>query len=444
MTTTEPPRPRATRPTPPRQTTPTTPEQTAPASSEADKPARRGLAARVSLGRVFAPVPSEFLLIASTALLLTAFGLVMVLSATSATAAAKGEAPWEMVLKQVMFAAVSIPLMFIASRLPVSFYKRMAWPALIFGVAFQLLVFVPGLGVAADGNRNWINIGGVQAQPSEFLKLGLALWVAFVLFRKRTLLADWRHVYIPLVPVTILAIGTVIAGHDLGTAMILALIVLGALFFSGVKLRIFVLPAIGAAAAVAFLAVTSPDRMRRFMSFLNPNCLDDYYNDCYQPLHGIWGLASGGVFGLGLGNSREKYDWLPAAANDYIFAIVGEELGLIGCAVVLTLFALFAVGAFHVIRKTDDPFVRIAAGGITIWIVGQALINVGVVLRVFPVLGVPLPFMSQGGTSLLSALVASGVLLAFARTLPASVARREARIAEARAARERAKLRAVR
>ncbi|MBW9120636.1 putative lipid II flippase FtsW [Microbacterium trichothecenolyticum] len=431
MTTTQPPRSRQTRPTP---TTPAT---------EVEKPGRRGLAARVSLGRVFAPVPSEFLLIASTTLLLTVFGLVMVLSATSATATAAGEAPWEMVIKQVVFAVIGIPLMFIASRLPVSFWKKMAWPALIFGVAFQLLVFTP-LGHGADGNRNWIIIGGFQAQPSEFLKLGLALWVAFVLFRKRTLLTKWQHVFIPLVPVAGLAIATVLAGDDLGTAMILVLIVLGALFFSGVKLRIFVLPAIAAAGAVAFLAVTSPDRMRRFMSFLNPNCLDDYFNDCYQPLHGIWGLASGGIFGLGLGNSREKYDWLPAAANDYIFAIVGEELGLIGCAVVLALFALFAVGAFHVIRKTDDPFVRIAAGGITVWIVGQALINIGVVLRVFPVLGVPLPFMSQGGTSLLSVLLACGVLLAFARSLPASVARREAAIAEARAARERAKLRAVR
>lgn len=430
MTTTQPPR---TRPAGP----------TGPTPTAADSAAKRGLAARVTLGRIFAPVPSEFLLIASTALLLTVFGLVMVLSATSATATARGEAPWEMVLKQVMFALIGIPLMFIASRLPVSFWKRIAWLALGFGIAFQLLVFIPGLGVDMDGNRNWINIGGVQAQPSEFLKLALAIWVAFVLYRKRTLLADWRHVYIPLVPVAALVLATVIAGKDLGTAMILALIVLGALFFSGVKLRVFILPLVGAIAFVAFYFLTSADRMRRFFSFLNPNCLDDYFNNCWQPLHGIWGLASGGIFGLGLGNSREKYDWLPAAANDYIFAIVGEELGLIGCVVVLGLFALFSVGAFHVIRKTDDPFVRIAAGGITVWIVGQALINIGVVLRVFPVLGVPLPFMSQGGTSLVSVLVASGVLLAFARSLPASVARREAAIAEARAARERAKLRAV-
>ncbi|MEJ1155288.1 MULTISPECIES: putative lipid II flippase FtsW [Microbacterium] len=390
---------------------------TSPRPTATENGDRHGLAARVSLGRIFAPVPSEFFLIASTALMLTIFGLVMILSATSAVATAAGEPPYDSVMKQFVFALIGVPLMFVASRLPIKFWKRIAWPALIGATIFQLLVFTP-LGVSADGNRNWINIGGLQAQPSEFLKLALALWIGYVLFRKRTLLGSWKHVYIPLVPVTVLVIGTVLAGKDLGTAMILVLVALGALFFSGVRLRVFVLPAIGAVIAVAILAVTSPDRMRRFMSFLNPDCLADYYNDCYQPLHGVWGLAGGGIFGLGLGNSREKYDWLPAAANDYIFAIVGEELGLIGCAVVLGLFALFAVGAFHIIRKTDDPFVRIVAGGITVWIVGQALINIGVVLRVFPVLGVPLPFLSQGGTSLVSVLVASGVLLAFARTLP--------------------------
>lgn len=371
--------------------------------------------ARVSLGKAFAPVPSEFLLIASTALLLTGFGLVMVLSATSALDG--GQSPFEHVVKQGVFALLGVPLMFVLSRAPLKFWKRIAWPALIAAVLFQLLVFTP-LGISANGNRNWINIGGLQAQPAEFLKLALALWLGYVLFRKQTLLGVWHHVFIPVVPVAALVIATVMGGKDLGTAMVLVLVLLGALFFSGVKLRIFVLPALGALGAVAVLAVTSADRMRRIMSFLDQDCLSNYLGDCYQPLHGIWGLAAGGVFGVGLGNSAEKYDWLPAAANDYIFAIVGEELGLIGCIVVLLLFALFAVGAFHVIRRTDDPFVRIVSGAITIWIVGQALINIGVVLRVFPVLGVPLPFMSQGGTSLLSVLIACGVLLSFARGLP--------------------------
>ncbi|MET0673496.1 MAG: putative lipid II flippase FtsW [Microbacterium pygmaeum] len=400
----------------------TTQTPSRPAASPPDSAGRRGLAARVSLGRVFAPVPSEFLLIASTALLLTGFGLVMVLSATSATATAAGEAPYDAAIKQAVFAVLGIPLMFVASRMPISLWKRLAWPALIVAVLLQLLVFVPGLGVEAHGNRNWILIAGIQFQPAEFLKLGLALWMGYVLYRKQTLLGLWRHVFIPVVPVGILVIGTVLAGRDLGTTMILVLVILGALFFSGVKLRIFILPALGAVVAMFLFAVTSPDRMRRIMSFLDADCLADYVNSCYQPLHGMWALAGGGIFGLGLGNSKEKYDWLPAAPNDYIFAIVGEELGLIGCAVVLALFALFAVGAFHVIRKTDDPFVRIVSGAITIWIVGQALINIGVVLRLFPVLGVPLPFMSQGGTSLLSVLLASGVLLSFARSLPVKTA----------------------
>ena len=396
---------------------------TRPPATAPEPGSRRGLAARVSLGRVFSPVPSEFLLIASTALLLTGFGLVMVLSATTAASTAAGQGPYESLIKQGVFAAVGIPLMFICSRLPVSFWKKMAWPALIAATAFQLLVFVPGLGVSANGNRNWIMIAGIQAQPAEFLKLALALWLGYVLYRKQTLLGLWRHVFIPAVPVTGAVIATVLAGRDLGTTMILALIFVAALFFSGVKLRIFIIPVLIAVGAIVAFAVASPDRMRRIMSFLNADCLspDQYYGDCYQPMHGIWGLASGGIFGLGLGNSKQKYDWLPAAANDYIFAIVGEELGLIGCCVALLLFALFAVGSFHVIRKTRDPFVRIVSGAITIWIVGQALLNVGVVLRLFPVLGVPLPFMSQGGTSLLSVLLASGVLLSFARSLPIKV-----------------------
>ncbi|UUT35203.1 putative lipid II flippase FtsW [Microbacterium elymi] len=387
-----------------------------PAGAPDAEPRRSGLTARVVLGKVFAPVPSEFLLIASTALLLTGFGLVMVLSATSAVGTANGDAPYESLIKQSVFAVIGIPLMFIASRFTIGFWKRMAWPVLIGATAFQMLVFTP-LGVDNDGNTNWIKIAGLQAQPSEFLKLALALWMGYVLFRKQTLLGLWRHVFIPVVPVSVAVMATVLAGHDLGTVSILVLVVLAALFFSGVKLRIFVIPLILAAGALVAFAVTSPNRMGRIMSFLDPVCTD-YYNACYQPLHGIWGLASGGVFGLGLGNSKQKYDWLPAASSDYIFSIVGEEMGMIGCCVVLLLFALFAVGAFHIVRKTDDPFVRIVAGAITVWIVGQALLNVAVVLRLAPALGVPLPFMSQGGTSLVSVLIACGVLLSFARTIP--------------------------
>ena len=180
----------------------TTQNRNRPTATPADTAASgpRGFAARVSLGKVFAPVPSEFLLIASTALMLTGFGLVMVLSATMATSAADGVSPFETVLKQGVFALLGIPLMFIASRMPIGFWKRIAWPALIIGVLLQLLVFVPGLGYENDGNRNWIVIAGFQAQPSEFLKLALALWMGYVLFRKQTLLGSGTTCSFPSSP----------------------------------------------------------------------------------------------------------------------------------------------------------------------------------------------------------------------------------------------------
>ncbi|MDI6943549.1 putative lipid II flippase FtsW [Microbacterium barkeri] len=393
---------------------------TIPKAAESE---RRGLSARVSLGAAFKPVPLEFLLIASAALLLTIFGILMVFSATTVTSMQAQNNPYNDGAKHAVFAAVGVPLMFIVSRFSMAWLKRLAWPALIGAILLQLLVFTP-LGMENGGNRNWLNFGFMSVQPSEFIKLGLAIWCAFMLDRKKAVLGKWKHVLIPLGPVAVLAMGTVMAGKDLGTVMVIALVVLGALFFSGVKLRFFIAPVLAAVAAVAAFAIASPNRMLRIMSVLDQSCLDRYLNECYQPLHGIWGLASGGFLGLGLGNSKEKYDWLPAAADDYIFAIVGEELGLLGCIAVLALFLVFALGAFRIVSRADDLFVRVVAGALGVWIIGQALINIGVVLRVFPALGVPLPFLSSGGSSLIAVLLASGVLLACARTLPDRPARR--------------------
>lgn len=383
-------------------------------NSNDDEGGERGQAARVFLGLKIKPVPAEFLLIASAALLLTIFGLVMVLSASSASPTG----PFDTFMKQGIFALIGVPLMFVLSRFPMTFFKKMAWPILALALALQSLIHSP-LGVRNDGNTAWIQVGGFQLQPAEFLKIATAIWVGYVLYRKQSLLGMWRHVFIPLVPVSALILGAVLSGEDLGSTMILLMIILSGLFFSGVRLRVFILPLVLGVIGVAVAAILSPNRVGRILTvFSDCSSAAEYDAACYQPMHGVWGLASGGIFGLGLGNSKMKYEWLPAAQNDYIFAIVGEELGLIGCLVVLALFATFAVGAFRIVRRTPDPFVRIVSGSIAVWIVGQALINIGVVLRLFPPLGVPLPFMSQGGTSLLSVLIACGVLLSFTRTLP--------------------------
>lgn len=392
-----------------------------PTDETQDPPRSAGLTARVTLGRVFAPVPLEFLLVVSSALLLTGFGIVMVTSATTATSLSAGQSPYNDGLKQGLFALAGVALMFVASRIPVTALRRIAWLGLFGAIGLQLLVFVPGLGYESGGNRNWIRVAGFSLQPSEFLKLALAIWIAAILYRKRDLLRKALHVYLPVVPMAAIAIMTVLLGSDLGTGMVFVLILLGTLYFAGVRLRFFIPIVIAGVAAVTVLAVKSPNRMQRILSFADPNC--DPQDECYQPVHGIWGLAGGGIFGRGLGNSIEKYSWLPAAGDDYIFAIVGEEAGLIGCIVVLALFATFAVGAFRIIRNSDDLFVKVAAGGIAAWILGQALINIGVVLRVFPVLGVPLPFMSAGGSSLVAVLGACGVLLSFCRTLPTATDR---------------------
>ncbi|MBS1906053.1 MAG: cell division protein FtsW [Actinobacteria bacterium] len=372
------------------------------------------------LGRVFRPVSTEFALIASTSLLLTVFGLVMILSASSANAVDQGKGPFSIVMTQAIVAAIGVPLMFLLSRLPVTFWKRVAWLVLIGAVGLQMLIYTP-LGWTNDGNTNWVRIAGQVIQPSEFIKLSLALWAGFILWRKQALLGNWKHVYIPLLPVAFLAIGSVYGGGDLGTSMVLFLLLLGTMFFAGVRLRVILMPLVLIGAAVLLFALTDERRRMLILSiFSTSSDTSCYLTTCYQQVHAIWGMANGGIFGVGLGNSREKYGWLPAASNDYIFAIVGEELGLIGCALVLALFVLFAIAVFRMIRRTDDLFVRIVSGGIVVWILSQALINIGVVLRIFPVLGVPLPFMSQGGTSLLSVLLACGVLLSFARTLPAT------------------------
>lgn len=369
--------------------------------------------ARISLGRVLVPQSRNYMLVLGTTLFLVGVGLVMVLSSSSVDSFLDNKGFFGGFWKQATYAVIGIPLMLVISRIPVRLWKKWAWLALAGGLVLQLLVFTP-LGIAEGGNRNWIAIGPISGQPSELLKLALALWLGAVLGRKLDLLADWKHALIPVVPVSVLALGLVLLGHDLGTVVIMAGIVIGAMFFANVRLRLLAVPVLGGLLLFFVMAVISPNRMARIMTFLDEECLD-YENLCWQPLHGTWALANGGVFGLGLGNSREKYSWLPAASNDYIFAIIGEELGLIGAVVVLVMFVLLAVAFVRVIRSSNDPFVRITTGAIMVWIIGQAFVNIGVVLRLLPVLGVPLPFISAGGTALLTSLVAIGIVLSFAR-----------------------------
>ena len=361
-------------------------------------------------------VSSYYLILGAVALLL-ALGLVMVLSSSSvdSLSATDGASAYQVFWKQAQFALVALPLAWVATRLPPTFYKRIAWPCLLVALGMQLLVFTP-LGKEVNGNRNWIVVGGQSIQPSEFVKLALALWLGAVLARKRALLNRWAHVIIPGVLVAVVAMALVLMGHDLGTALILLFLLSGALFVAGVPLRMFAVALVAVSYPVYLLSQSNDARIRRINAFFSPNC--DPLNECYQSRRGLYGLASGGLTGIGLGESREKWSYLPDAHNDFIFAIIGEELGLLGTVVVLGLFGVLAVGLTRVVRRHRDPFVQITTGAIGAWVLGQALVNIGVAVGLLPVVGLPLPLVSAGGSALVTTMFALGIVLSFARHEP--------------------------
>jgi len=388
------------------------PSAPAPEAETAEKP----VVARFPVRRIFSPHSSDFFLLLGTTLFLVIFGLVMVLSSSSVESYAADENFFGSFLRQGMFALLGIPLMLAASRAPIRFWKRWAIPGLVLGGVLQLLVFVPGIGWGYGGNQNWIQIAGFSAQPSEFVKIAVIVWVAWILSTKQDSLDDWKHVLLPVALVAGVAILFVLLGNDLGTASIMLLIVFACLFFAGVRLRFLVVGAIGVGIAALLFAGTSDSRSSRIDVWLNGCTESDYQDSCWQIEHAYWALAGGGLFGRGLGNSVAKRGWLPHADNDYIFAIIGEELGLIGAVVVLLLFVVLAIAFIRIIRSTNDSFVRIATAGVMVWTVGQAFVNFAVVLGVLPVLGVPLPLISTGGSALIATLLAIGIVLSFARS----------------------------
>ncbi|NDE18654.1 cell division protein FtsW, partial [bacterium] len=310
-----------------------------------------GLSARIVLRDALRSENANFYLLLGTVIFLVIIGLIVVFSASSIDSFLSDQGFFGGFLRQAGFAIVGIPLMLIVSRLPLVFWPTWAKRLLGLGVALQLLVFSP-IGIETGGNRNWIAIGSFTAQPSEGLKVIIAVWlgVAIPLAIDRVGSRVWQ-VLLPVVPAVGL-MGLVLLGSDLGTVMIMAIIVMGGLLFAGLPWRILSIPAIIGALGVVVVAVTSPNRMSRIMSFMSLDGCTDYSNTCWQPLHGLWAMASGGIFGVGLGNSKAKWSWLPAADNDYIFAIIGEELGLIGCLVVIVLFIFLTILFLRIIRDT--------------------------------------------------------------------------------------------
>jgi cell division protein FtsW len=331
----------------------------------------------------------------------------------------QGESAYADFGKQLLGVVLGLPMLWIAARSSPRLFRAAAYPLIAVSVLGLLLTLIHGVGQAENGASRWIDLGPFQFQPSELAKLSLAVWGADLLARKEKLglLADWRHILIPLMPGTAVLALLVMAGDDLGTTSILLIIFLTLLWISGTPSRVFVALLILMGLVTVLLIVTEGYRDARLMDFLNPTNTSPTGPNM-QTIQGKIALGNGGVFGVGLGAGSGKWGWVPEDTSDFIFAIIGEELGLVGTLCVTALYGGLAYAGLRVARASADTFSRLAAAAITAWIVMQAVINIGSVIGVVPPEGVPLPLVSAGLSSLLVTMVALGMLMSFARRTP--------------------------
>ena len=356
------------------------------------------------------------LLIATFGLLF--IGMVMILSASTTVSYKQFNNQYIIFLRQLMFASIGIVIMMAISRLPKIFFFRWSKVALWISIVLLVLVLIPSIGISVAGQRNWISLWGpFRLQPSEIAKLTLIVWGSVVLSKQiRSKITTWQNLLVPVFPVGAIIAVLVIFEGDLGTALILGPILLSLFYAVGAPVTLFTWSAMAGLLGIFILSIQESYRIQRFLSWINPSA--ENQDAGWQVTHGKYALASGGWTGIGLGASKEKWGWLPAAHTDFIFAVVGEELGLVGTLIVLALIGTIAYVALTLARKTNDLFTKLIATSVMAWIVVQSIINVGAVLGLLPVTGVPLPLVSYGGSSLVFTMSAIGVLMAVLRAEP--------------------------
>ncbi len=380
-------------------------------------------------GLLSRPLASYYLLISSAGLLLIV-GLVMVFSATSLQAYATHGNAFTSIEKQATSALIGFVAFWLCQRLPARTYRWLARPGLI--AAFVLLIMLDVLALLAEAeilndpkigplraDDLWLYFGPVQLQPSELAKIAFVVWAADVLVRKGALAGRWRDLSRPLFPVAGLLF-LLVGYNDLGTMLCLVVMFVGVLWAAGVRLSVlggmFAFALIG-----VFMLIKMPGvgyRQERLDAFLDPGA--HAQGMAYQAMEGLFAISNGGWFGVGLGRAKLKWGWLPNGHNDFIFAVIAEELGVVGCTVVLGLFAVLAYTGLRIARRVPGSFRRLVAAGITVWLAGQAAINLGGVVGLLPITGLPLPLISDGGSALVVTMAMIGVLASFARAEPAA------------------------
>ena len=357
------------------------------------------------------------------ALMIATFGLlfigvIMILSASTTVSYKQFNNQYIIFLRQLMFAGIGIIMMIAISFLPKVFFFKWAKVALWLSIILLGLVLIPSIGISVAGQRNWISLWGpFRLQPSEIAKLTLIVWGSVVLSKQvRSKVTTWQNLLVPVFPVGVIICILVILQGDLGTALIVGPILLSLFYAIGAPLRLFTWSTIFGLFAIFLLSIQEGYRIQRFLSWINPSA--ENQDAGWQVMHGKYALASGGWTGIGLGASKEKWGWLPAAHTDFIFAVVGEEIGLVGTVIVLIFIGTIAFVALSLARKTNDVFTKLIATSVAAWIVVQSIINIGAVLGLLPVTGVPLPLVSYGGSSLVFTMSAIGVLMAVLRAEP--------------------------
>jgi cell division protein FtsW len=364
------------------------------------------------------PVNHLYMLLISAGAL-TFLGLIMVFSASSIHSIDTKGSAISFLLRQLLFVAISIPLAGYLSKLSIGRWELMGRFGLLISIALLAVLLIPGVGKTVNGNTNWIDLKFFDIQPSEFAKFFMILWASFLLARKENAGKFTVNVFALITPGFLLIMVLVMYGHDLGTASVLATILTGLLFVSGIRLRLLGgITAVGALILAGFI-VTSGYRAARFLVFLNPFAPADYKYAGWQPAHSLLGLASGGLFGVGLGGSRQKWGNLAEAHTDFIFSVIGEELGLIGTISVLILLTALIYSIFRIALRAQEPMVRFACAGIGCWIAIQAFLNIGSATSVLPVVGVTLPLVSYGGSALVATICAIGFVAGAALRDPA-------------------------
>ncbi len=407
-----------TRADPDRATWRTRAERAAPAAARAAAWRASGRRGAAAVGQWLRRPMTSLHLVVGVFGLLTLFGLVMVLSASSVESYTAGGSSYSVFTKQLLFCVPGLALFYLGLRIPPARLRALA-PAFLM-TCLVLLTAVLVVGVERNGSKAWFAVGQFTVQPAEAAKVALTLWGAHVLVGRRAVMHRWKAALSPVVPVTLLILLLCVLEPDLGMTVTIGIVMLALLFYAGAPLRIVAGLCAGAVAGATVLALTAPYRLARVTAFLSPDA--DPSSAGFQSRQALYSLAGGGLFGTGLGQGSAKWDYLPNAHNDFIFAIIGQELGFLGAFSVLALFATLAYAGLRIAARTADPWLKIVVATSTTWLVAQAVINIAYVVGLLPVTGLTLPLVSSGGTSLVVTMFVFGVLANAARHEPEAIA----------------------